>query len=265
MYEDDDWKDSIETIAAELVNAGVRETYSRALGAYLYSSELNHVPVILVGPNSTDIANAYSAARYGRLSARFECFGDYSPSSVKQLQSINEPILTIVNAFSNNWIRQIHEIVGNKNYHSILVHPFTEDLQIEPESFFYIALPMYTDYLVDNQPNNSYKGGKQSQTFSEYTIGTNTQFSISSSICNSLHIAPLIKNNMIRVLSDAINMVDKDKSDISVLLALLPYARATGSLSVLLEMIENSDERIKVTKDLKNDLLSFFGGDYEQV
>lgn len=265
MFVDDNWEDSIETIASELVNAGVREVYSRSLSAYLYSSELNHIPVLLAGPNSIDIANAYSAARYGRLSARFECFGDYNPSSVRVLQSINEPILTITNAFSNNWIRKIPDIVSNKNYHSFIVHPYTEDLQIEPESFFYIALPIYTDFVVDKQPNASYKGGRKNTNYVEFDVGKNTHFSFSSSVCNELRIKPLMLNNMKLMLSGATGMLDKNIADIPMLFALLPYARATGNLSVLLDMIENSDERIKISKDLRKDILDFFGGDNEKV
>ena len=265
LFVDDNWEDSIETIASELINAGVREDYSRSLSAYLYSSELNHIPVLLAGPNSIDIANAYSAARYGRLSARFECFGDYNPSSVNVLQSINEPILTITNAFSNNWIRKIPDIVSNKNYHSFIVHPFTEDLQIEPESFFYIALPIYTDLVVDKQPNTSYKGGRKNKNYVEFDVGKNTHFSFSSSVCNDLRIKPLMLNNMKQLLSGATGMLNKNIADIPVLYALLPYARATGNLSVLLDMIENSDERIKISKDLRTDILDFFGGDNEKV
>lgn len=265
LFVDDNWEDSLETIASELINAGVKEDYARSFGAYLYASELNRIPVLLAGPNSLDIANAYSVARYGSLSARFECFGDYNPSSTSLLQSINVPILTITNAFSNNWIRKIPDIVSNKNYHSFVVHPFTEDLEIEPESFFYNAFPIYTDFLVDKRPNASYKGGRKNNDFVEFNPGNNTHFPYSSSICNDLRIRPLIMNNIKQLLAGATGMLDKNIADIPVLYALLPYARATGNLSILLDMIENSDERIKISKDLRTDILSFFGGDNEKV
>lgn len=259
MYIDEDWRDSLDTIASELSNAGVREEYSRPFAAYLYSAELNHIPVILAGPNSSDIANAYSAARYGRIPARFECFGDYNPSYVKKLQSIEEPIISLSNAFSNNWIRQIPEIVGNRNYQSLIVHPFVEDLQIEPEGFFNIALPIFTDILVDKRPGISYRGGKQGTDFSEYALQKESKQILPNSICSSFHIVSLVKSNMMRVLTDAANMVEKDQSDIAVLFALLPYSRANGMISPLLDLIENSDDKIKISKDLRTDILNFFG------
>ncbi|SDY46941.1 hypothetical protein SAMN02910264_02312 [Ruminococcaceae bacterium YAD3003] len=253
------WKDALDVISYELISAGVKDDVAFSLGAYLYSADINHMPIILAGPNAIDIANAYSAARYGRIPARFDCLGEFNSTSAKELQSVDEPIVIFCNAFSSNWIRQIPEIISNKNYFSIICHPFSEDLQIEPESFYCSALPLYTDLLIDKTPSGSFKGGIQADNYSEYVSKKSGSGLIADGIFDKLRITPLPKNNIIRVLLDANNMTSKDHADNAVLFALLPYARATGTLSVLLDLIDNSDNRIKISKELKTELFDFFG------
>ena len=52
------WKDALDVVSYELISAGVKDDVAFSLGAYLYSADINHMPIILAGPNAIDIANS---------------------------------------------------------------------------------------------------------------------------------------------------------------------------------------------------------------
>ena len=62
----DNWKDLIDTLSDNLVEAGVRNDYSESFAAFLYSAYMNHLPLLLEGPNASEIADAFSAALVGK-------------------------------------------------------------------------------------------------------------------------------------------------------------------------------------------------------
>ena len=72
-----DWNELKETIRLELFEAGVSEKYAEGLGTYLYAAYVNHVPLLLAGPCAHDIADAFSAALFGRLAATLRLEGNY--------------------------------------------------------------------------------------------------------------------------------------------------------------------------------------------
>ena len=56
------WADVINTAVFELAEAGVAEQYRSGLAAFLCAAYIEKQPLLLVGPNAIDIAQAFCAA-----------------------------------------------------------------------------------------------------------------------------------------------------------------------------------------------------------
>ncbi len=254
----DDWKAVIATISDELVLAGVNSKYSEGFASYLYSAELNRVPLLLAGPNAIEIVNAYTAARYGRLSAFVDCNLSYDHSVERSLLEIKEPIITLVNALNTEWINRIPTLIKKAQSYCFVVHSYADDLVLEPRDIFYYMLPVYTDLLVDKSADSNFWAGMESDGFKPF-VSEGVNWNVPSKITKQLRIPPIITTNFNRILSDVDVMTEESTLDVAVLCSLIPFARATGNLSEMLTLIENKSEKLGTSNEIKQYVFSFFG------
>ena len=96
-------KELQSAIRYELLEAGVTEKHSAGLAAWLYGAFANHVPLLLCGPCGHEIADAFSAAVFGCLSATLNCDGAYSAEFAEKCDMAASTVVTIENPFSSTW------------------------------------------------------------------------------------------------------------------------------------------------------------------
>lgn len=252
------WKDAIYTLQLELVEAGVTEKYSVGFAAFLYSAYINHIPVLLAGPNGESIAEAFSAALFGRTAAIIDCSGLYFANFEKDISESEDEVFIMKNALRNEWITHIPEIQSfTKSF--FIVHPFTEDLLIEPQSLFSYVLPVFTELFVNAVPSMKYVGGRRTDNFSEYQREKTKP--IYDRLLKSIGSGMYTRSRLQAIITDFHALQQTESGDLDCLFAIFPYAFITDKHEV--PLLDKLSEAITISKELKKELAIFMGADDE--
>ena len=250
-----DWKDLIDNLSDNLEKAGVCSKHSKSFAAFLYSSFLNHFPLLLSGPNASEIADAFSVSLFGKTAGTLECAGAYDGSIISSALASQDEIIKVVNPFASEWIYRITESRTYSGKFFIAVHPFAEDIVIEPKGITNYFYPVLTEMLVSNTPDCDFSSGHRSERFKEY------QHIISkgkkAGILKDMRMSIMTYNRINDVIFNLHKMLSDDSSDYDVLYAVLPYAYMTMQTDKLLDAV--NQEKIKISKDLSDELNRLFG------
>lgn len=252
------YADLLNEISEELKVAGV-EKESIEFAGFLYASYLNNISLLLCGPNGEEIANAFSAACFGRLAAVFDCNQSFSFQKLEQVLNDTNEVLIIKNPFNNVWSNYIADFVTKKNAFCILINPYVEDIIIEPNGLYNYVLPFFTETIVDKMasPANEFWGGKKSKDFLEYKgAKSEKEDRTYNSLLKDLNVSNLLNyriNNLIYYMHDLTKIADKSKDYLYIL---FPYAYAIGKGNILADEINNNDI---ISDDIKEYILKFIG------
>lgn len=253
-----DWKTALDVLAEELVEAGVAAKLSRPLAAYMYSAYERRMPILFVGPNSSEIVDAFSVSLYGKTAGSLECTENYDAQLMDTCISSDDRIVRISNAFCGNWIARIPGIIKKSDPYFYVVHPFAEDIQIEPKSLFAYMLPVFTEVLLDKAPTGNMLGGIMSEGFKKYASSKVNKTHMK--LLSDLRVSPLVANNIQSVLSDMHGMLNDTSADWDALFALFPYAYATMQTSTFFDAINNPDKnKLQLSNGVKTLLISLYG------
>lgn len=251
-----DVKTAIETISFELAEAGVQDKFTYPLAAYLYSCFVNRYSILLAGPNASDIADAFSSALFGKKAAKLICEGEYDTATVSECAQSGSEIVNILNPFSSNWISRIPDIVHNEEQFYILTHPYSEDIQIEPQSIYNYYLPLFTEFFVDKQPSRHFVGGRKSSSFKEFKL--HVQEPKYQKTISVLRTRMLVKNRIQTVLTNMEAMIGEPSPDAAFLFAILPYAYATMQIETLADVMKEKKE-LSISSDMTRAISAVFG------
>lgn len=252
LEQNSDWNELKDTIRLELFEAGVSEKYSEGLSAYLYAAYVNHVPLLLAGPCAHDIADAFSVALSGRLAATLRLEGNYCTSIVEQCLSSEETVIVIENLFSNAWNPYLPGIIADKNSFYIGIHPYAEDLLIEPHSFFNYMMPLLTEHFVDRLPTRKFVGGYMEEGFVSYASASPKPYY--NKLFRDMRLGMLGRNLLQQILTDMHILLQDDSADYDCLFALLLYAYVCDRADVFLTYL---NERIAGESPISSELFSY--------
>lgn len=258
IEENSSWNDALNTISDELIEAGVMQKYAYQLGAYMYSSYLNHNSLLIVGPNASPIVDAFSVALFGRTAGSLVCADKYSAESVQCCLSSEDSIIKITNPFCSNWMARIPEILCDTKHHFMIVHPYAEDIQVEPRSVFNYMLPIFTEFLVDRPSTGRFWGGKCTDAYKDFQlIKPDKSY---ERLMIKMRIPLILRNKIQIVLSNMHAMISDKDTDFDVLFALLPYAMSTMQTSIIMDSIQNKgSQEVSISGELKGYLCSLYG------
>ncbi len=221
---------------------------------------VNTMPLLLAGPNAQDIADAFAATLSGRTAGVIDCSGGFYPEIAREIDEASDEVFAVKNALRSEWVAHIPDLQRHRKYFFI-VHPFAEDLLIEPKSLFTYALPVFTELICDSVPSRNdsvpsrnFAGARKAPDFAPFTHGTAAH--IPDTPLRKLGITTLTRSRLRAVLADFHVLHNQDEK-FDTLFVLFPYAYTAGHVSSVLEKI--SDER------LRNELAAFTGEGDEQV
>ena len=242
-----DWKDAAENLRYELVEAGVSEDYSLPFAALMCAACLNSIPLLLAGPNAQDIADAFAATLSGRTAGVIDCSGGFYPEIAREIDEASDEVFAVKNALRSEWVAHIPDLQRHGKYFFI-VHPFAEDLLIEPKSLFTYTLPVFTELICDSVPSRNFAGARKAPNFEPFTHGTAAH--IPDTPLQKLGMTTFTRSRLRAVLADFHVLHDQDEK-FDTLFVLFPYAYIAGHVSSVLEKV--SDAR------LRNELAAFAG------
>lgn len=223
----DGYKKALYILSDDLNQAGVAGKYAQKFAAFLYSAYINRVPIFMAGPNGEDIADAFSLSLFGKTAGVADCSVSYFSGFEREITAGNDDIFIVKHAFRSEWITHIPDFKKFHGYHFI-VHPFAEDLVIEPKSLFTYAMPLFMELITDSLPKGNYTAAKRSKTYNEYQ--SQKPVTVHDSVLRSFGFTSYAGLRVKAVLDDFHKLANiKEDKDSDCLFALFPYAFITDS------------------------------------
>lgn len=251
------WASAIDAASLELMSAGVAEKHSYGLAAFLCAAYIEKQPILLTGPNAMDIVQAFSASIAGGKYGAFYCDGCYNEQAIKKMGGEGECIVLIRNLFASNRINHLPEILSKKGIFYIAVHPYSEDVQVEPKSLYGFMLPLFTEFLVDKPAEGKYYGGYLDAGLTGYTSPKSAGKDLR--VLPKFPLSPLVRNRIRKLTSTMRSIYPVIKEDDEFLFTILPIAHALQATDKLSEMLADSQQGISISPELKRDLRYVLG------
>lgn len=233
LDENTSWHDTIATLQNELSEVGVGEDHTLKLSCFLYASHLNHQPLLLAGPYGALIANAFSASLHGKTAGVLDCGANVSSDALHETETSDDPVVIIKNVFRTPLLSSVIDLLQNAEKQYFVVHPFVEDLLIEPRSLYDYIHPVFTGMFIDKFPGKGeIVGGMNMPSYEEH----GSVRASSDALLRQMHLAKYADRRLRQVLADARDMLGSEDKDMDFLLAYLPYAYVTGQMELLTDM-----------------------------
>ena len=121
------------------------------LAKYLRAACDDKIPLLLAGSRAHEIADAFSIALIGRTAALLDCAAVNSLDDLNVCSTANDKIIALINPFAPNFIAYLPEVLNLDGKFIIALHPFAEDLRLEPRSLRNYLLPIFTDPILNSQ------------------------------------------------------------------------------------------------------------------
>ena len=226
------WEDVLDLLQINLEIAGVSNQWSHLLSSFIYASYLNHMSLLLAGPNAEAIANAVSLAICGKTIPTLKCYG--KKNIPNNFSCKENPLIAVENPFNPEWISQLTQ---TQPYQCALwLHPFTEDLLIEPKGLWNYAYPVFTECFVDRSPTDEKMiAGQIQHDFKVFE--SDSQYRAKLSLIKNLGVSKMLQTQLQKVLSDAKCMSRNTDSSMEYLFGLLPLSVVNGKLELLSEAV----------------------------
>lgn len=263
MQERDSLVGIIRVLKSNLKRSGVSEHYAEGLAKYLIAAYMHKQPLILVGPNSLDIIEAFAATVCHQTYACLTCDDNYSAQIHNLLGAHQERLVVLNNLISSAYIGHLEEILSHKDLFFIATHPYKEDLQVEPKSLYGFMLPIFTEFLVSESACGMYTG--ISMTNEAYLFKLKElEDDYAVSKLNSFAPSPLVLNKVNTIFARMTDLMEEDEDesgykDIEAVLALLPLAYAQMKINKLEDAIEDPMAPLKISPELTHELQFIFG------
>ena len=142
-----------------LEDNGVSGKYAASLAKYLCAAYINKMPLLLAGAGAREIANAFSAALFGRTAGNMVWLGDYSEEIFLEAMKSSDSIIIIDQIFNPQWNMALPKLMVQSDKYFMAVTAYTDDLLLEPKGFVHYFLPLFTDLFMQGIPQQIYQGG----------------------------------------------------------------------------------------------------------
>ena len=232
------WKDTFELLCDNLQLAGIGSQWTIMLSSFLYSAYLNRMPLLLAGPNAKAIADALSMTIYGKKVDLLKCCGEQDAEALSCF--VESDMAAVQNPFHPDWISCISHF---NNGFALWLHPFTEDLQIEPRSLYHYAYPVFTECFVDQIPSaENMDAGQETVEYDEFKPDPKYRAKVGT--VKKLGLSRLMLSRLEKVLADAKCMGAISDTSMECLFGLLPMCVLSGKQEILPELLD-SEKNIK--------------------
>lgn len=251
------WSEVIDTLVYELEEAGVASKYSRGLAAYLCAAFIEKQPLLLAGPNAIDIVEAFGASLFGGKYGALNCEGNYSQDLINSFGVEGERIIAVKNFTESGWINKLPNIFSRKDIMFFAVHPYAEDVQVEPRSLYSYILPLFTEFFIDKPASGEYSGGFFDKGFKEYRQENTSKKEVKS--LSGLTMTMITRNNIQKVIAVMHDLFPEASNDNDFMFAALQYAYAVMEINQLMEKNSPQNSSSFISSDLRHDLIAILG------
>ena len=257
----DDWKSLVGELKDNLNSAGIAQEYQYKFAAFLYTVYRENIPILLAGYASEEIGQAISLSIFAKYADVLTCTGKCDLQIVSDAFK-GEGVLIIQNPFCETWLNALIQAAKTTNKLVIFIHPYTEDLIIEPQSLFNYILPVFTDRMTDRTPTiDNMFAAKLKTGIKDFNPRSKqrSEHIINNKVFLKLGISKVLQNKL-QTLFAGTQAITGAKEDTFIYTDILSsYAEATGTGKQLCRVVE---EQASISKEIKNALFQYF--DYEE-
>lgn len=251
------WADVITTAGYELAEAGVAQQHIGGFAAFLCAAYIEKQPVLLIGPNAIDIAEAFSAAVAAHKRGVLDCEGSYSRREIEKIGAGGEDIVIINNLLAGGWMNRLPEILSNRSVFYIATYPYSEDVQVEPKSLFGFVLPLFTEFLVEQRATGKYVGGYFSDDFTPYSAKNHKHREPPA----LSRLAPTVfsRKQISRLVATMHDIYPDATADDDFLFCVFPIAYASLEISELADAVAGAQNGLAISASLRRELSCVLG------
>ena len=156
-------------------------------------------------------------------------------------------VIVLLDPINTGWISHIPDFTAQKDKLILAVHPFAEDLLIEPKGLYNYVVLVLTELFVDQPASGKYVGGCFGADFRGYD---RTKPQKKLHLAKKLPMPAMLRNQLQQMLADMKALLGRDEPDYDVLFGALPYAYVTGKADAILEGTEDEGGLSKDTQAL---------------
>ncbi len=253
------WQDQITVLAESLEGAGVMDTFTQLTARFLFLAWFHHIPILIAGPCGENIAHAFSVSAFGRTAGIINCDVLTTDESISYILESDESVILVRNPLhsghTDNFLRMIHTNDTDKFF--IAVTPYADDLCIEPDGLMNYVLPIFTDLIVDNPPDNNFVPAKRSSTFESFVTKKHEKIKA----LNNLRLTPVALSLANKEFGDLLDIETKiSEAETLYRYAIVPYSYATNRRKQAAVMIT---EETRLNTETKQQFLAFLGWEDE--
>lgn len=233
------WNDEINLISQNLsYSFGIRTELCEMLSAFLYSSYINQLSLLVIGPGGQEVAECLSFSLFGKGSGKLIIGKGINYDIITALNDSDESVVSINNVFGEGWNDELPQMIGKSDKQILWIHPYAEDMLIEPKGLYNYMFPVFSESFIETISDIEWLSGTRADDFLAFTAKRKEPLSITS--FKQLGISKLLLNRIETVLSDAKAIMDNanHNKDLEILFGLLPLSVLTGKTEVLKETIE---------------------------
>lgn len=240
-------EDRLEALRENLKQAGADKKRFFELAAFLYGAFLSGTPLLLAGPQGASVADALSCAMTGRHAAVLNCCGEWNPAVMEDIMGRADEVVIVKHPFQNRWIDHLlPELDGTgKRKRWIFIHPYADDLPLEPSNLYQYALPLVLDiFMLPPDPDSSADNMiccRKGEGYRDLPKNEDTRRTIAifKKLSRNFYLEMKVKQLVARICS-----VTEKGNEVFLFWSCLffPLAVALGQKEVFLETIRDASE-----------------------
>lgn len=256
----DNLLDLIEDLEDNLLSAGVRKEHCKNLAAFLYSVYVQNLNLMLVGPNGEAIANALSCVIDGRKAAVLSVTNIIINSLREKLLASTSNVIVVRNGLECISDPDFIRVMEERQKMFILIHPYAEDLLMEPSGIANYIVPLLTEPFIENIPHSTFYGGIPADNLKQIDDKDRLKNPYKK-FTQQIAISPFAVNNAVRLIRNMHILKEQaDKSelpDIDLIYVLFPLAYMTDGLSFIPDVINTYEENnLVLSPEIKQYVIS---------
>ncbi len=142
--------------------------HSRELAHFLFGAFQSRTHLLLTGPQGIAVADALSCAMTGRHAAVLDCCGEWTPAAIDAVLASDDTVIAVKHPFHRRWIDQLAPELDRTEKIWIFLHPYADDLPVEPSGLYSYVFPLVLDLFITGRPSGPMIGCRKSPNYKEF-------------------------------------------------------------------------------------------------
>lgn len=243
-----DTEEVLETLEDNLKAVGA--THETELAHFLYGAYQSRTPLLLAGPQGAAVVDAFSCAVTGCHASVLDCCGEWSPDALDTVLKDKRDVVIVKHPFLHRWIDQMVSELGTSGKMWVFVHPYADDLALEPTGLYSYVYPLVLDIFMTGRTSGSFSGCQRTNNFREAHKYEDVQDMVKN--LKLFTRKPILKSMGTELSSwaNAVSMSEREREFFCFACLIFPLAVAFDRKDILLRKIYEENNLSSIDKNL---------------